>query len=128
MRARISSSSRPTIKPDQAPLSVEYDTRDASPMSAAAPRDDGASRIQMIATLLRKLGRDAAFPAIAAFLDHPDFFVRWHVMRELLGIDAAAALPHLKRMAARDPHPGRAPRRPRRCSTGSRAPQASKAA
>ena len=26
-------------------------------------------------------------------------------MKELLGIDAAAALPHLKRMAARDPHP-----------------------
>jgi HEAT repeat protein len=25
-------------------------------------------------------------------------------MRELLGIDAEAALPHLKRMAARDPH------------------------
>ena len=31
--------------------------------------------------------------------------MRWHVMRELLGIDAEAALPHLKRMAARDPHP-----------------------
>ena len=43
--------------------------------------------------------------AIAAFLDHPSFFVRWHVMRELLGLDAAAALPQLKRMAARDPHP-----------------------
>jgi len=30
--------------------------------------------------------------------------VRWHVMRELLGIDAHAAFPHLKRMAAHDPH------------------------
>ena len=26
-------------------------------------------------------------------------------MKELLGLDAAAALPHLKRMAATDPHP-----------------------
>ena len=26
-------------------------------------------------------------------------------MKELLGIDAKAALPHLKLMAARDPHP-----------------------
>ena len=54
--------------------------------------DDSASRIQMIATLLRKLDCAAAFPAIAAFLDHPNFFVRWHVMSELLGLDAAAAL------------------------------------
>jgi hypothetical protein len=26
-------------------------------------------------------------------------------MKELLGIDAGAALPHLRRMAAHDPHP-----------------------
>jgi hypothetical protein len=86
-----------------APLSVEYDSETLSYIGCSATRD-GASRIQMIATLLRRLGADAAFPALAGFLDHPDFFVRWHVMRELLGIDAEAALPHLKRMAARDPH------------------------
>jgi len=91
------------ISVDAAPLSVEYDSATLSYVSCSATRD-GASRIQMITTLLRKLGSDAAFPAIAGFLDHPDFFVRWHVMRELLGIDAEAALPHLKRMAARDPH------------------------
>ena len=59
----------------------------------------------MITTLLRKLDHQAAFPSVAAFLDHQDFFVRWHVMKELLGLDAHAALPHLKRMAASDPHP-----------------------
>jgi hypothetical protein len=91
------------ISTDAAPLSVEYDSATRSFVGCSATRD-GASRIQMITTLLRKLGSDAAFPAIAGFLDHPDFFVRWHVMRELLGIDAEAALPHLKRMAARDPH------------------------
>ena len=48
---------------------------------------------------------------MAGFLDHPDFFVRWHVMRELLGLDAAAALPHLKRMAARRSPSRPAPRR-----------------
>lgn len=88
---------------DAAPLSVEYDSATFSYVGCSATRD-GASRIQMITTLLRKLDCDAAFPTIAGFLDHPDFFVRWHVMRELLGIDAEAALPHLKRMAARDPH------------------------
>jgi hypothetical protein len=88
---------------DAAPLSVEYDSASLSYVGCSATRD-GASRIQMITTLLRRLGWGQAFPAMAELLDHPDFFVRWHVMRELLGIDAAAALPHLKRMAAHDPH------------------------
>jgi len=89
---------------DQAPLSVEYDSRTLAYAGCSAT-GDSASRIQMIATLLRKLGRRDSFEPVAAFLDHPDFFVRWHVMKELLGIDRDAALPHLKRMAARDPHP-----------------------
>lgn len=89
---------------DQAPLRVEYDSASRGYVGCSA-NGDGASRIQMIASLLRKLDCAAAVPAMIAFLGHPDFFVRWHVMRELLGLDAAAALPHLKRMAARDPHP-----------------------
>lgn len=89
---------------DQAPLSVEYDSASLAYVGCSAT-DDGASRIQMITTLLRKLGHEGAFDAVAAFLGHPDFFLRWHVMRELLGIDAEAALPHLHKMAAADPHP-----------------------
>jgi hypothetical protein len=92
------------ISLDQAPLKVEYDSASLAYVGCSA-NGDGASRIQMLTTLLRKLDCAAAFPAVAAFLDHPDFFVRWHVMKELLGLDAATALPHLKRMAARDPHP-----------------------
>lgn len=93
-----------SIAVGQAPLSVEYDSETCAYVGCTATGDT-SSRIQMITTLLRKLDHQAAFPAIAAFLDHPDFFVRWHVMKELLGLDAAAALPHLKRMAATDPHP-----------------------
>lgn len=93
-----------TIAVGQAPLSVEYDSETGAYVGCTATGDT-SSRIQMITTLLRKLDHQAAFPAIAAFLDHPDFFVRWHVMKELLGLDARAALPHLKRMAASDPHP-----------------------
>lgn len=93
-----------SIAIDQAPLSVEYDSATGAYVGCSATGDT-SSRIQMITTLLRKLDHQAAFPAIAGFLDHPDFFVRWHVMKELLGLDAAAALPHLKRMAATDPHP-----------------------
>jgi hypothetical protein len=92
------------LRAGQAPVSAEYDAASGAYLGCSAT-DDGASRIQMIATLVRKLGHPHAFEAIAAFLDHPSFFVRWHVMRELVGIDAVAALPHLKRMAARDPHP-----------------------
>lgn len=89
---------------DQAPLKVEYDSANGTFVGCSAT-DDSATRIQMITTLLRKLDCGAALPAMTDLLDHPDFFVRWHVMKEMLGLDAAAALPHLKRMAASDPHP-----------------------
>ncbi len=93
------------IKTGQAPLSVEYDATTGAYLGCSAA-DDTDSRIQMMATLLRKLGGgEAAFAAIVPFLDHPRFFVRWHAMRELLGIDARAAQPRLAAMAARDPHP-----------------------
>ena len=93
-----------TIKADQAPLAVEYDA-DTHQYVGCSATADTASRIQMIATLVRKLGHKAAVPALAGLLDHPDFFVRWHVMRELIGLDPLAALPHLARMAENDPHP-----------------------
>ena len=92
-----------TIKPEQAPLSVEYDSASHEYVGCSAA-DDSASRIQMIATLLRKLDCAAAVETLEPFLDNPNFYVRWHVMRELLGLDVAAALPHLRRMAAHDPH------------------------
>lgn len=92
-----------SINLDRAPLSVDYDLQRLGFVGCGAT-GDSASRIQMITTLIRKLDCEGAYEAVAAFLDHPDFFVRWHVMKELLGIDAGAALPHLKRMAARDPH------------------------
>lgn len=114
------------ITRDQAPLNVEYDSASLAFVGCSA-NGDSASRIQMITTLIRKLDCDGAFEAVAAFIGHPDFFVRWHVMRELLGIDAAAALPHLKRMAARDPHPD-ARRAARIVLDGLAAPKSSKAA
>lgn len=92
------------VKTGQAPVSVEYD-RESRAVIGCSAVDEGDCRIQMVATLARTLGHAQAFEAIAGFLDHPSFFVRWHAMKELLGIDVAAAWPHLKRMAIRDPHP-----------------------
>ena len=92
------------VKAGQAPLGVEYDSEGGTYVGCSAV-DDHDSRIQMIATLVRKLDHREAVPVLVAFLDHPSFFVRWHVMRELLGLDVRAALPHLQQMAAADPHP-----------------------
>lgn len=92
------------IKTGQAPVSAEYDAETRHFLGCCAV-DEGDCRIQMIATLVRLLGHDEAFDAIAGFLDHPSFFVRWHAMKELLGIDVAAAWPLLNRMAIGDPHP-----------------------
>ena len=89
---------------DQAPVRAEFDSATGDYVGCSA-NDDGSSRIQMLTTLLRKLAAPGAFAAIADFLGHPDFFVRWHAMRELLGIDVEAALPHLRHMADQDPHP-----------------------
>jgi len=92
-----------SIRLDQAPLAVEYDAIGHTYVGCSAV-DDRASRIQMIVTLLRSLGRSDAFPVAAGLLDHQDFFVRWHVMRELISMDAGRSLPFLRRMAAADPH------------------------
>ena len=91
------------VKTGQAPVSVEYD-RESCRFIGCSAVDEGDCRIQMVATLARTLGHEDAFGAISGFLEHPSFFVRWHAMKELLGIDVAAAWPHLKRMAIRDPH------------------------
>lgn len=91
------------IKADQAALGTEYDAATGAYLGCAAA-EDADSRIQMIATLLRKLGHADAFAALVPFLAHPRFFVRWHVMRELIGIDPYRALPHLSAMAVDDSH------------------------
>lgn len=92
-----------SVKPGRAPLAVEYDSESGAYVGCSAAHDS-ASRIQMISSLLGKLDCAAAFPAIADYLDHDNFFVRWHVMKELLVLDASRSLPLLKRMAARDSH------------------------
>lgn len=93
-----------SISADQAPLSVEYDAAGGHYVGCSAT-EDAASRIQFIASVLRRLEGEDASAAVAAVLDHPSFFVRWHVMRELLCMDADIALPHLCDMAKSDPHP-----------------------
>ena len=47
----------------------------------------------MMVSLLRTMEREDAVPLIIEALDSPHFYTRWHIMRELLALDAEAALP-----------------------------------
>ncbi|MGH8574253.1 MAG: HEAT repeat domain-containing protein, partial [Gammaproteobacteria bacterium] len=82
-----------------APLSVEYDS-DTMAFAGASSTDEESSRVQMMVTLLRIMDRTDALPLLREVLGHPHFYVRWHAMRELLALDAEAALPSLRELAA----------------------------
>jgi hypothetical protein len=87
-----------------APLSVDYDSKTLRYIGAVST-DEASSRTQMMISLLRLMNRADALPLIQHELRSPHFYTRWHVMREMLALDAERALPHLRLMAASDPHP-----------------------
>ena len=87
-----------------APLTVEYDSGSRE-LIGASSTDEASSRVQTMVSLLRTMGRDDAVPAVMEALESPHFYARWHIMRELLAMDADAAEGPLRRMAASDPHP-----------------------
>lgn len=87
-----------------APVCAEYDV-DSGEFIGASGTDDAGSRVQMMASLLRAMDRDDALSLLEEGLDNWQFHTRWHVMREMLAMDAEAVLPRLRRMAADDPHP-----------------------
>jgi hypothetical protein len=88
----------------RAPLTVEYDS-DSHEFVGASSTDEVSSRTQMMLSLLRTMERADAVPVMIGMLDNPHFYARWQAMRELLALDAEAALPHLSVMADQDPHP-----------------------
>jgi hypothetical protein len=92
------------VRVDAAPVATEYDSRSLS-LIGASSTDEASSRVQMMVSVLRTMDREDAAPLIAEALDNPHFYARWHIMRELLALDADVALPQLRRMAADDPHP-----------------------
>lgn len=92
------------VRTGVAPLTAEYDGKSMAFIGASST-DEASSRIQMMVSMLRTMGREDALPLIEESLASPYFHVRWHIMREFLAMDAEAALPPLRRMAASDPHP-----------------------
>jgi len=85
-------------------VGVEYDSESHQCIGASST-DEASSRLQMMVSLMRVMGRDDAFPLLEEALASPQFYTRWHVMREMVAMDAEAAVPSLRRMAAGDPHP-----------------------
>lgn len=64
--------------------------------------DAEAQRFFLYSTVLRKMERSDAVNVLVRLLEHNEPTLRWHVMRELLAIDATAAAPHLSKMASSD--------------------------
>jgi hypothetical protein len=88
----------------RAPLTVEYDSETHMYVGSSST-DEVSSRTQMMLSLLRTMERSDAVPVMIGMLNNPHFYARWQAMRELLALDAEAALPHLAAMAKADPHP-----------------------
>ena len=85
------------------PLSVEYDSATLRFIGASSA-DEASSRAQMMLALLRMMDRRDAAPLFREMLRSDLFYARWQTMREFLALDPGAALPHLREMAAADPH------------------------
>ncbi|QGY76407.1 HEAT repeat domain-containing protein [Xanthomonas hyacinthi] len=85
-------------------VSAHYRTDDGSLFSCSSA-SVMSSRAQLLVTTVRELGFSKGISTLIELLDHPDHFVRWHVMREALALDMAVAKPHLVRLASNDVHP-----------------------
>lgn len=92
------------VQAGAAALTAEYDSKSLAFIGASST-DEASSRVQMMVSLLRTMEREDALPLIVEALESPHFYTRWHIMRELLAMDAEAAEAPLRRMAESDPHP-----------------------
>lgn len=86
------------------PMTLEFDVDNRKLVGASSPSQE-PTRLQMLATAMRIFDRKDAIPQLESLLDHPLHYVRWHAMREFLGVDAERAWPHLLRLMDFDPQP-----------------------
>lgn len=74
-------------------------------LASCTASDMGASRVQILATLVRELGWKEGADTLIELAGHSDHFVRWHVLRELTALCPKTAYIHVSKAAADDPHP-----------------------
>jgi hypothetical protein len=87
-----------------APMSLQFDIDTLKLIGASSPSQE-PTRLQMLATAMRMFGRTDAMEEMESLLSHPSHYVRWHAMRECIGMDAAWAHPRLVHMSEQDPQP-----------------------
>jgi hypothetical protein len=61
-----------------------------------------SSRLQVMSVALRSMQAQESIATLEQLLDHHDYHVRWHVVREIYGISKEAAKPYLAEMAKSD--------------------------
>lgn len=88
----------------QAPVAVTCDV-DSGKLRSTHAVGQEPSRLQMLSTLVRIMRPEGAFDVVANLLDDKVHFIRWHAMRELIGLDVERALPRLRHMVDHDPNP-----------------------
>ncbi|GGI77157.1 hypothetical protein GCM10007973_12570 [Polymorphobacter multimanifer] len=88
----------------EAPVALTCDA-DSGEVRSTQAVGQAPSRLQMLASVARMFDRDDAWDAVRGLLDHPLHFVRWHALRELIGMDAGRALPDILRLMESDPQP-----------------------
>ena len=86
------------------PMGLEFDY-DTGKLVGASSTSQEPTRLQMLATAMRIFDRQDAFADVLQLTKHPLHFVRWHAMRECLGLDAQRALTRLQVMSEHDPQP-----------------------
>ncbi|AXR08229.1 HEAT repeat domain-containing protein [Salinimonas sediminis] len=91
------------IKRAMLPVSLIFSAADHT-LRFQNPSNEADSRIQLCMAILTKLDYVKAIPTLKTFLDHPQHFIRWYAMQQILALDALEALSELADMATRDPH------------------------
>ncbi|ATY31204.1 HEAT repeat domain-containing protein [Sphingomonas psychrotolerans] len=84
------------------PMALEFDFDTRRMVGASSPAQE-PTRLQMLATAMRLFGRQDSCDQLERLLEHPSHYVRWHTMREYLGLNLERAWPHLERMRDQDP-------------------------
>ena len=91
------------VKRNSSPLSLMFSAYDYK-LKFQNPSDEIDSRVQLHISLLKSMNYIDAVPTIKKFLSHPQHYIRWYAMQQLLGLDALLVLEELEFMAKSDVH------------------------
>ncbi|WP_434927730.1 HEAT repeat domain-containing protein [Shewanella sp. HL-SH5] len=91
------------LKRNKSPISLMFSAYDYQ-LKFQNPSDEVDSRVQLHISLLKTMDYQIAIPTIKKFLNHPQHYMRWYAMQQLLGMDALQVIDELESMAKSDPH------------------------